>query len=304
MRIDDLIPLRKMDLELGKPLRWSVYDTHGVLLLARGNSVDSAHKLEVLFDKGLFRSPRREQMYDRARLETEPEKTALNKNYRYLHDRDKGKLVYPVAKLPIGIVFSLQTNAGDSGERYVCRYIGYQEEKSILVSNPLLDGRLVPCRDGQSFYVRCFNGKTALAFKAHIAKAHLVPFPYLHLAFPKDIEVMKVRESYRADVDIIALAQFGGVNAAARIGNLGFGGAQILAGSPIGKKGDNGRLSFRVNFEGNDVYIKTAISICSRTQLENDAGDPVYAYGVQFKGLIREHKAMIMNLVYQANVEL
>lgn len=234
-------------------------------------------------------------------MDDDKDKQAGN-NFRYLHDRDKGKLVYPVAKLPIGIAFSLQTNAGDSGERYVCRYIGYQEEKSILVSNPVSEGRLLPCRDGQSFYVRCFNGKTALAFKAHIAKAHLVPYPYLHLAFPKDIEVMKVRDSYRADVDIIATVDIGGSNVAARIGNLGFGGAQLLAFKSLGEKGDVGTISFRAAFEDIDAYIKTEIVLRSKTRGEEN-GSPVYAYGVQFKGLDKEHKALVMNMVYRASVE-
>lgn len=303
MRDDDLIPLRKTDLEIGKPLRWSVYDTHGVLLLARGLLLDSEHKIEVLFKKGLFRSPRRELVHARKSADFPLRDEELSPPVHYRLERDKDKIADPIARLPIGIVVSLQANADDTGDRYVCRYIGYLEGKSLLVTNPLSEGRLVPCHDGQNFYVRCFNGKTALAFKSRIAKANLVPFPYLHLSFPKEITVMKVRESLRAAVDIIATVAIGGANVAVRVVDLGVGGAHILAGNPLGQKGEAGEISFRITIEDIEAYIVAAITIRSR-EVATEDGKSRFGYGVQFKALAKEHKAMIMNLVYRARVEL
>jgi c-di-GMP-binding flagellar brake protein YcgR len=296
MRDENLIPLRKMDLEMGKPLRWSVYDAHGVLLLARGIILDSEHKVEVLFKKGLFRSSRRESTHERGPAEPSPGEEA---QFHYRHDRGQE---HPIARLPIGTVVSLQSNADDQGDRYACRYIGFMEGKSVLVSTPMSANRLVPCRDGQNFFVRFFNGRTALAFKANILKAHLVPFPYLHLSFPKDVTVMKVRASLRADVDIIATMAIGGANVAVRMVDLGVGGAHLHSYKPLGEKGESGEISFRIMVEEIEAYIVAMVAIRSLT-VETSAGKPLFAYGVQFKSIEKEHKAMIMNLVYKSSVE-
>lgn len=303
MRNENLIPLRKMDLELGKPLRWSVYDANGMLLLARGVVLDSENKIEVLIKKGLFRNPRREKSNAKGSLESEQENEDPGRSSHYRHDRDAGKVIHPIAKLPIGIAVSLQANADEQSDRSGCRYIGHLEGKSLLVTQPVLAGRLLPCHDGQNFFVRCFNGKTALAFKASILKSFLVPFPYLHLSFPKEVMVMKVREALRADVDLIATVDIGGVNAAVRILDLGVGGAFIHSGKPLGEKGETGDISFRIKFEDIESYIVAGIVIRSREVLTND-GKTQYGYGVQFRALSKEDKAMIMNLVYRTRIDL
>lgn len=295
-----LIPLRRADLEIGKPLRWSVYDENGVLLLAQGFVLDSEHKLSVLFSKGLYRVPR-QKTARHDRLE-EHSADASSNTYIYVHDRDKSRMLHPVARLPIGISVSLQGNKDLNDERYVCRYIGYEPEKSVLVSNPVFDGALLPCHDGQIFNVRCFHGRLALAFKARVSKAHLNPYPYLHLAFPKEVKAVKVRKSYRADVDIIAMVESGKDKVPSRIENLGVGGARLITHRRLGPVGSAGYISFRVTVEEHNAFIKAPITIRSQaTEIEN--GQDIHIYGIQFGELEQAHKCLILNLVYRASVE-
>src|SRR3569832_1661910 len=42
------------DLVLGEPLRWDVYDEHGVLLLSRGHIIENEHQIEELVERGMF----------------------------------------------------------------------------------------------------------------------------------------------------------------------------------------------------------------------------------------------------------
>jgi len=265
--------------------------------------LDSQHKIDVLFEKGLYRSSRREAAHARPGVEEAAGDPSFEKTYQYRHDRDRGRMTHPVARLPIGIVLSLQANADDSSERYNCRYIGYVEDKSVLVTTPISEGRLVPCRDGQNFFVRCFHGKTALAFKANILKTHLAPFPYLHLSFPKEVTVMTVRKSHRADVDLIAAIARGRETIAVRIDNLGLGGAHCQSAKPLGEIGDTAEISFKVVVDDIETYIRTGITIRSRSMREED-GRTVYEYGLQFGEFDREHRHVVMNLVYRASVEV
>lgn len=303
MRDEHLIPLRKQELALGQPLRWSVYDAHGVLLLARGIVLDSQHKIDVLFEKGLYRSSRREAAHARPGVEEAAGDPSFEKTYQYRHERDRGRMTHPIARLPIGIVLSLQANADDSSERYNCRYIGYLEDKSVLVTTPISEGRLVPCRDGQNFFVRCFHGKTALAFKANILKTHLAPFPYLHLSFPKEVTVMTVRKSHRAPVDLIATVARDGDKLAVRIDNIGVGGAHCQSNKPLGSVGDQAEISFKVVLDEMETYIRTGVTIRSHAMHHEEAGNR-HEYGLQFGELDREHRHVLMNLVYRASVEV
>jgi hypothetical protein len=55
MALDDfLVPVRKAEIELGKPLPFAVYDVNRNLLLNRGVVVTSEHQLEELTSRGLL----------------------------------------------------------------------------------------------------------------------------------------------------------------------------------------------------------------------------------------------------------
>jgi hypothetical protein len=58
---DFLVPVRKSEIELGKPLPFSIYDASRNLLLSRGVIVRSEHQIEALLERGLFRESRRQR---------------------------------------------------------------------------------------------------------------------------------------------------------------------------------------------------------------------------------------------------
>jgi hypothetical protein len=55
-----LVPVKKQEIEIGKPMPWAVYDADHNLLLNYGVVITTEHQVEVLVEKGLFREqPRR-----------------------------------------------------------------------------------------------------------------------------------------------------------------------------------------------------------------------------------------------------
>lgn len=52
------IPLRRIDLVIGKPVAWAIYDKNKNLLLRVGQVIETHQQLESLIKKGLFRLPK------------------------------------------------------------------------------------------------------------------------------------------------------------------------------------------------------------------------------------------------------
>ena len=59
---DFMMPVRKSDIEVGKPLPFAVYDADRNLLLNRGVMVFREHQLETLLERGLFREEGRAEV--------------------------------------------------------------------------------------------------------------------------------------------------------------------------------------------------------------------------------------------------
>ena len=53
------IPLRHIDLAIGKPLPWAIYDKNQNLLLRAGQIIETHQQFEGLIKKGLFRLPKK-----------------------------------------------------------------------------------------------------------------------------------------------------------------------------------------------------------------------------------------------------
>jgi c-di-GMP-binding flagellar brake protein YcgR len=106
-------------------------------------------------------------------------------------------------KLMPGDTLQLQPMIDGQTERYTVRVIGLMRAKSVLVTAPLIDGKLIFIREAQPFLIRAFSGQNVYAFKARVLKAQHTPFPYLHLSYPDSVQVMRIRKAMRAPAQII-----------------------------------------------------------------------------------------------------
>ncbi len=58
-------------------------------------------------------------------------------------------------------------------------------------------------RVGHTYILRVFSGRSAFAFTTHILKSLHTPYPYLHLAYPREVRSLIVRKGDRAKVKLI-----------------------------------------------------------------------------------------------------
>jgi c-di-GMP-binding flagellar brake protein YcgR len=293
-----MVPVRKAEIEVGKPLRFAIYDTGHNLLLNRGVVVTSENQVEVLIQKGLFRERVREKHgHVAARLEDDRpgETDGSGKPQEEI-------LSFDAIKLMPGDALQLQPLQEGQTERFTVHVIGVMKPKSVLVTAPLVEGKLIFVRDGQTYLVRAFSGLNVCAFKAKVLKSQLQPFPYLHLSYPDSVQAMRIRKAMRAPASIIVAAQQSEEDrqiGAGKLVDISVGGAKMLSPMPLGHLGDSLWLSFKVQLADMEEYVKTPVVIRSEGEEEDEQGKRMKAFGIQFGELGQSQRLIIMNLVYQ-----
>lgn len=300
--VDDgfLQPIRKSDVEVGKPLPFAIYDADRNLLLNRGVVVASEHQLEVLLAKGLFRERVRPKpnAVRTDTLATEAASDGPAENAKPIEET----LDFEALKLMPGDALQLQPLMEGQAERWTVKVIGHVKPKSLLVTAPLVDGKLIFVKDGQTYLVRAFSGLNVCAFKSKVLKSQLQPFPYLHLAWPESVQAMRIRKAMRAPAGIIVAvhdSEEGRQTGAGKIVDISVGGAKVLSPVQLGHKEQTLWLSFKVKLGDMEEYVKTPAIIRAVGEETDEQGKTMKAYGVQFGELNQSQRLIIMNLVYQ-----
>jgi Flagellar protein YcgR len=165
------IPIRKSDIDIGKPLLWPVYNGDRQLLLKRGFVVETQSQLDGLAEKGLYRDSYGSDAGGSASRRSEDEAAERTKS----EQPAERSVSLDEIKLGIGDPFQIQTQAEQSENRYYVKLIGYLKGKSVLVTAPQQEGNLCYIKEGQAFVVRFFSGKNAYAFTANVIRAANVP---------------------------------------------------------------------------------------------------------------------------------
>lgn len=95
--------------------------------------------------------------------------------------------------LQIGSPIQIQL-VDDESKRYSVQLIGFvRYEALILSAAKSADTDLgMVLKDTQPLILRFMTAKGAVAFRTHIIKKHLTPYPHIHVAIPKEVESVAV----------------------------------------------------------------------------------------------------------------
>ena len=297
------IPLRHIDLAIGKPLPWAIYDKNQNLLLRAGQIIETHQQFEGLIKKGLFRLPTSAAVPAQGvalamPIATGDENTGMDTSYDFEE-----------MKLQVGSRLQLQISSEQNSERHLAKYLGHIKGVSLLVTTPIVDEKVLFIREGQNFVVRAFSGKTAFGFTASVIRACNVPAPYLHLSYPKQLHGVEIRSTKRLAVNLIATAQAldsaDAANLTCLIVNVSPTGALIAATQTLGKIGETIQVSFCVKLGPIDGAIETKGIIRSITRVEDAEGENKQniQHGVQFNELQQADILLLHSLAYQKLME-
>ncbi len=287
----DLTPIRKDDIEIGKPLSWPVYDSKKNLLLKEGYVVETQSQLDMLIAKGLFRNPAWSKQVHEEKFgekENAPRQDILS---------------FAEAGLQVGDTLQMQI---ENDQRYGVRLIGYLEKKSLLVTAPSSSESLILMRAGQTVVMRFFSGKNAYAFASSVLRVANTPYPHLHLAYPLEVRGKKIRKSARASANIPGSVwkeseperKFPCI-----LEDISFSGAQLSSASPLGEPGDILKLYLRISNEGAVAYVSPRCVI-KRTSEIGSGEHCRCSYGVEFRDLDQAESFALQVLVYRNLFEI
>ncbi len=299
-----LIPVEKCDLQLGQPLPWALYDQNNKMLKAQGESIESEAQLSALMQA----APLRELVWQSA---SEPSQEAVDETPDIdLSGAPEGRLTFDDMNLKIGDRIQLQPPAQLGTERHIVKLVGYLDRVSVLVTAPMAHGVRLPLLEDENIVARVFSRQNAFGFTCSVRRVCRVPFDYLHLSFPDEIQGAVIRKSPRIKLKIIASIADPENEArqalSGMIVNISSSGARVDARNPLGKAGQKMRLSFRVNLHNMDLYLTTNAVI--RTVLRDDdlnsaAQPPLVHHGVEFQDLQPNDNMILQSLIYQKMIE-
>jgi c-di-GMP-binding flagellar brake protein YcgR len=211
-----------------------------------------------------------------------------------------------ILKLKTGDNIQIQLVADQNDTRYMVRVIGYEPNVSLLVSAPRANGLPLLVRDGQQLTVRLLTGNTVYGFESQILRICRLPFPYLHLSYPRSFESMVVRKAQRASANIIASvensnrATEGSEPFSAKISDLSVAGAMLEATTPMGEVGDAIMIRAKLQVAGQEKYL--ALAALVRAVRVREATEPggkmLYLHGVEFQMLDPDDQLVLHGFVY------
>lgn len=203
--------------------------------------------------------------------------------------------------LIIGASLTIETIS--PARKYPVQLLGYAENRSLLISSPLRNGKEVLLDISCVVAVRLLVGKNVCAFETKVLYRSIQPYTYYHLAYPKEMSVLQVRNSERidtlietdvdSDFDIV-----GNWPRAAKINNLSKTGARMISSTHLGENGQEILLQFEVTVSGINKRVCLP-SIIRNVEKNESAEDEKFMVGVQFLELTDEETLTLSAYIYE-----
>lgn len=302
-----LIAVTESELSIGTPVPWDIRDPDGRILLERGALIRNETALREL----MASEPCRAMPWGAS---VPPEVDSGNAAGRVpepvIPDSPEHAFGFHDMRLRVGDRIQLQPPATVGQDRHVVRLIGYLDNCSLLVTTPKQNGLRVPLRENDKLVARVFTSQKAFGFSTTIERVCKIPYEYMHLAFPKQIQGSMVRKAPRVRTRIIASIAMPDVSGDSEkqsgvIVNLSADGALVKARRALREKGETIRLSFRVSLHNIDALLNVQAVVRNIFSDEAAAGDAagMINHGVQFENIPANDSMILQSLIYQQMIE-
>lgn len=280
----NLVPVAIENIPVGTPLPWRIYDRNGYILFSRGEIVSTREQLENLQAGGLLRD-----------LDAQPQNHETGDWAEFREVSPPGGFPPPGVQPQIGEMVQLLLPNQTPHRYYVTHLIGYIRKRSILVTRPT--GNTFIPQEGELVEVRMVTGSNIYAFRAAIQRFCISPVPYMHLDYPLQVRVQKLRKSPWARVNLgVSLTDAQGGHEAARLVNLSPEGGQLHASANLGKAGSKLQISLTVSF---DALISTLHLDATILHVNPAIEANLLEYGVHFENVAAADAIWLNALVYR-----
>ncbi len=207
-------------------------------------------------------------------------------------------------KLQIGDTLQLQFVGDDPNRRYYTRVIGYLPGKSLIITTPKRDGKVMMVREGQAAVARLASGNAVYAFNARVLSSTVKPYPYLHLSYPKELEHIVVRRAHRTRANLVGTVQSEGADdktpsRSANIVDISTTGALLMCPERLGEADDLITISVRLTVGDVTEYLTLPAVIRNVREDKSEGGRSTFAHGVEFQILDQHDSVVLHGYVYE-----
>lgn len=211
----------------------------------------------------------------------------------------------PSVKLGIGDMLQLQDFSSTKDQHYV-KLIGYLNKKSVLVSHPTRDDKLLFVKKGESYLVRGFSGTKTYEFTADVVNVCLAPYPYLHLSFPAQVSTVNMRSALRIKLKLVcSIKSKSEANPiTATIVDMSISGARILSKVEFGLLEEEVEVSFRLPVDDEEqLFVVPAVIRNVGNDADNAGGERLIVYGMEFHQPEGNNRLALQNFIYKYMAE-
>lgn len=197
----------------------------------------------------------------------------------------------------------MQLQVEDQNARYTVKLIGYLADRSIIVTAPVIKGRLVTMRSGTKIQLRMMLNDIVCAFSSMVTHLCRSPYPYMHLQYPHSVVANFVRKSIRVETQVAVLVINTSVGERAKemsasIIDISETGARLVTPRRIGKKEDDIRLKMFLDIRGIHRVLETEAVLRGRLKPRIEKEKPEVHYGIEFASMSEEARIALIAFVY------
>jgi len=180
----------------------------------------------------------------------------------------------------------LQAVQDEHAPRFNVRVIGMHVGASLIVTTPVVDGRVQIVREGQVFIARAFSRGRVWAFTCRVLRSCVQPYSYLHLSYPDELQHIVVRKSRRINVMLSGTVGnlVTGATQPCSIVDLSITGSMIETREPVAKVGHNIALAMTLPIEQVGDRNVRVEAMCRSVAGEREELNRI-RYGLEFNKL-------------------
>lgn len=222
-----------------------------------------------------------------------------------------GQSSFPFEAMSLKVGDRLQAQAPQkvSSERCFVRLIGYFQDLSLLFTTPAtVNGVRLQLIEGDQLVIRVFSSQNAFGFACEVQRVCKLPYNYLHVSFPKEVQGTVIRKAARVKTNIIvnvSAEQDGGANMTGVISNLSANGALVGGPRKIAEAGDSIRLTFRLKLH--NIEAELSLFAIVRAVFDDErikqSGALLVHFGLEFVDLQPNDQMLLQSMVYQTMIE-
>jgi len=298
--------LPKEFIKIGSPINYPIFDKKGNLLIPEGLLVESEDEADTLYERGLYVDL--ESSKKIGLIKKKDASSYVNEDVKDEEDRASNQITaanFPLQSLKVGEVFQL-SQQGDlaNAPKLMAKYIGGVDKKSIICTVPTINDKTLFIKEFIGFSVQFFSGKNVYRFNTVVDAVFSRPYPHMHLMFPKELTVNRLRKNQRIPVNLIVSiknlttgTRFNDLQSG-RFVDLSLGGYMVESYKGDLQSGDAVECSFKINLEEQDVLLVVHGMVRSVSKTQSSDGKTLYRYGVQFDEIPFQEKIVLQNFIF------